>query len=242
MKSYRFISLLVCILLGALLLVSYRCSSWWPFASSNTSPTSPKTIQGAPSDVAQHAITILCLGDSLTEGYGIAEEQAYPALLEKRFAEEGFHQVRLINAGVSGSTSASALKRLEWHLQHEPKPQILFLALGANDGLRGLSTTNLQQNLSETIAKAQEAGLVVILAGMKIPMNFGPAYTSAFEKVYDDLVKQYDLIFIPFLLEGVALNPELNLSDGIHPNAQGHEIITGTVFPILRDTVKSLGK
>ena len=175
--------------------------------------------------------TILMLGDSLTEGTGIKKNQAYPYLVEQKLKAKGFSSIKVTNAGVSGSTSASALSRLKWHLRSTP--DILLLALGANDGLRGLSTVQMKRNLAKTIELALGKGLRVVLAGMKMPPNYGAEYTREFEKVFYQLAKEYDIVFIPFLLEGVAGDPKLNSPDGLHPNERGHQIIAELVYKAL---------
>jgi acyl-CoA thioesterase-1 len=181
---------------------------------------------------ARAELTVLCLGDSLTEGYGLALDEAYPALVERRLHAEGRADVRVINAGISGSTSASGPARLRWQLRGSP--DVLLLALGANDGLRGLDLAATRRNLDEVLRLAQQAGLRVLLAGMKLPPNYGESYTRAFERMYGDLAQQHGVALIPFLLEGVAGRPDLNLPDGIHPNAQGQAIVADTVYRHLR--------
>jgi len=173
---------------------------------------------------------IVCLGDSLTEGYGVLPEQAYPALLEARLRERG-HDVRVVNAGISGSTSASGESRLGWQLRADP--DILILELGGNDGLRGLALTQTRENLSQTIALAQSKGVAVILAGMKIPPNYGLDYTREFEQMYPELAAEHGIALIPFLLEGVAAKPELNIGDGIHPNPEGYLGVVENVLPVV---------
>jgi acyl-CoA thioesterase-1 len=165
--------------------------------------------------------TILCLGDSLTEGYGLAPEHAYPSVLERR----------LLNGGISGSTSASAVSRLEWQLR--AAPDILILALGGNDGLRGLDLAATRRNLSAAIELAKGRGVRVVLAGMKLPPNYGPAYTGDFERLFPELAAEHDVALIPFLLEGVAARPGLNLPDGIHPNAEGYLRVAENVLEVL---------
>jgi len=175
--------------------------------------------------------TILMLGDSLTEGPGLKKSQAYPFLVEQKLRTQGFSSIKVINAGVIGSTSASALSRLKWYLRSNP--DILLLALGANDGLRGLSTVQMKHNLAKTIELAVSKGIQVVLAGMKMPPNYGAEYTREFERVFDQLAKEYKVVFIPFLLEGVAGDPKLHLPDGLHPNERGHQIIAGLVYKTL---------
>jgi acyl-CoA thioesterase-1 len=177
------------------------------------------------------AETILFLGDSLTEGYQLSREEAYPALIEKILKDEK-KEIKVINGGVSGATSASGLKRLDWYLR--AKPDIMVLALGANDGLRGLKLNETEKNLSLVIMKAQERGMIVILAGMKMPTNMGETYRNEFEKIFSTLSKKYSIKLIPFLLEGVGGKPELNLPDGIHPNPKGHKKMADNVLKVLR--------
>ena len=180
--------------------------------------------------LAQNSYTILFLGDSLTAGYGLEEGEAFPSLLAQRFKSEGL-DVKVVNAGVSGSTSASGLARLQWYIRS--KPDLMVLSLGANDGLRGLSVEELRNNLVATIEYAQSNGLQVALTGMLIPPNYGPEYTEAFASVFPELAEQYQLSFLPFLLEGVAAITELNQRDGIHPNLAGSKIVAETVYQFL---------
>lgn len=169
---------------------------------------------------------VLFLGDSLTAGYGLAPEQAYPALLDKRWRERG-SPFTARNAGVSGATTAGILESLEWSLA--PDVGVVFLAIGANDGLRGLSLAQTRRNLDAIAKRARAGGRRVVLAGMKLPPNYGADYTRGFEKLYSDLARRHKLERLPFLLEGVAGRPELNLEDGIHPNAEGHRAIAALV-------------
>ncbi|MBF0276558.1 MAG: arylesterase [SAR324 cluster bacterium] len=181
---------------------------------------------------AEATSTIVFLGDSLTEGYGLDKSEAFPALFEKELQAEGYKDIKVINAGISGSTSASAISRLKWYLRI--KPSILVIALGANDGLRGLDPDAMKKNLATTIQLALDRKITVVLAGMKIPPNYGLKYTEEFENVYPELSEKFNIPLIPFLLDGVAANPELNLPDGIHPNQKGHEIIARLVLKELR--------
>lgn len=178
--------------------------------------------------------TVLFLGDSLTEGYQLPKEEAYPAVIEKELKQK-FPDLKVINGGVSGATSASGLKRLDWYLK--AAPDIMVLALGANDGLRGLNPKETEKNLSLTIEKAKSRGITIILAGMKMPPNYGEKYRLEFEKVFENLAKKYQLRFIPFLLEGVGGISNLNLPDGIHPNKKGHEMMAKTVIKVLEKTL-----
>ena len=177
--------------------------------------------------------TILFLGDSLTEGLGVTKEDAFPKLVETMIQTELKKDVTVINGGVSGSTTSDGLDRLKWYMKK--KPSIVFLALGANDGLRGFDLKQSQENLEEIIKYAQESNAKVLLAGMLIPPNYGPKYSENFRKMYEQLKDKYKLKSMDFLLEGVAGNKELNQRDGIHPNEQGHKIIAKNVFEFIKE-------
>lgn len=177
---------------------------------------------------------LLIIGDSLTEGYGVDKKSAYPAQLEKLFQKNNL-KIKVNNAGSSGSTSASLKGRLKWHLKN--KPDVVMIALGANDGLRGFPIETTTKNLDEGISLAKNNGMKVVLAGMLLPMNFGKEYRAQFEEMYKKLVKKHDVIFIPFLLKNVGGIKELNLSDGIHPNEKGYAIVAETVFAVLKGKI-----
>lgn len=183
-------------------------------------PSGPPAAAGEPA--------IVVLGDSLTAGYGLAREDAFPARLEAALRAEG-HAWRVIDAGVSGDTSAGGLARLDWALADEPG--IVIVELGANDGLRGLPTEQLEVNLDAILARIREAGAAVLLAGMEAPRNFGADYGAAFRAVYERLAAKHDVAFYPFFLEGVAMEPALNQADGIHPNAAGVAEIVRRILP-----------
>lgn len=180
---------------------------------------------------------IVAMGDSLTAGFGLPERDAYPALLENLLAEKGY-PCRVINAGVSGETSSGALSRLQWVLRL--KPDVVLLATGANDGLRGIDPEILENNLNQIIQILKENDALVILAGMQMVHNLGETYTEAFRAVYPRVAARQEVPLIPFLLEGVAGDPRLNLPDGIHPNRAGHEKIAETVLPFVLETLKAL--
>jgi len=180
---------------------------------------------------AQDEFTILFLGDSLTEGLGLDVEQAFPNLVDERLQAEGYNYINIINAGISGSTSASALERMQWYVRSQP--DLVILALGANDGLRGLSVENMKNNLAATIEFSQANGVKVALTGMLTPPNMGEEYTSSFAQVFPDLAKEYGLDFMPFLLQDVAGIAELNQADGIHPNVEGSKIVAENVYQFL---------
>lgn len=173
--------------------------------------------------------TILFLGDSLTAGYGVEQEKAYPALIENELNKKT--QVKVLNGGVSGSTTASGKSRLKWFLK--AKPDILVLILGANDGLRGIKLEESKKNLEEIIKMAQDKGLKVILGAMLLPPNYGKEYTAQFKSMYENLKDQYKLAWIPFVLKDVAGQADKNIEDGIHPNAKGHAIIAKNLIPYL---------
>ena len=181
--------------------------------------------------------TVLFLGDSLTAGLGVEPEEAYPHLLGEMLVRDGHAGVRVINGGISGSTSASAPARLRWYAR--VRPEVLFLALGANDGLRGLNLATLAKNLQSVVGEARRQGMRVLLAGMELPPNYGDVYTAEFRKVYRDLADRHGLPLLPFLLEGVGGVAELNQADAIHPNAEGHRRIAAHVYPFLRDQLRA---
>jgi acyl-CoA thioesterase-1 len=176
---------------------------------------------------------IVAFGDSLTAGFGVGADEAYPARLQRRLQEQGLHY-RVINAGVSGDTTAGGLRRLDWVLKS--RPEVVILELGANDGLRGLNLEQTKSNLERIIQRCQNASVTVVLAGMKLPPNYGADYTKGFEAMYPELARQYRLTLIPFFLDGVAGSAELNQADGIHPTSEGYRIIADKVL----ETVKPL--
>ena len=179
---------------------------------------------------------IVAFGDSLTAGFGVASDESYPAQLEKQLQERGFHY-EVVNAGVSGETSAGGMRRVEWILKS--RPTIVILELGVNDGLRGLPLQQTYVNLRSIIDRLQDEGVVVVLAGMRIPPNYGEAYTGEFFEMYERLAQEFMLPLIPFLLEGVAAQSGLNQGDGIHPTAEGYTIVAQNVFDILEPLLKT---
>ncbi len=186
-------------------------------------------------------IKILFVGDSLTEGYGVSKDEAYPTVvaeeLNRKFKLRRMaKRVEALNGGVAGATSASGLSRLRWFLK--AKPRVLFLALGANDGLRGLSPADLERNLDGTISLAKKEGMKVVLAGMKLPPNYGKKNGEEFEAVYPRLAKKYNLPLLPFILVGVGGEKDLNTEDGIHPNAKGHQKVAALVVPYIEEALQ----
>jgi acyl-CoA thioesterase I len=179
------------------------------------------------------AANILFLGDSLTEGLGVSKEEAFPKLVENMIQTELKKDITIINGGVSGSTTSDALSRLKWYLKKNP--YIVFIALGANDGLRGLDLNKSKENLEEIIQYAQKSNAKVLLAGMLIPPNYGDDYSKRFKEMYEDIKNKYNLKSMPFLLDEVAGKKELNQRDGIHPNVEGHKIIAKNVFTFIKE-------
>lgn len=180
--------------------------------------------------------TIVAVGDSLTAGFGVNEEQAYPFLLEKKLQENGYNY-RVINAGVSAETSSGTLSRIEWILTMDP--EIVILETGANDGLRGISTDLVEKNLREMLNILQNRDVRVLLAGMRMVWNLGPVYVKRFNSIYPKLAEEYDLEFMPFFLEDVAMRSKLNLGDGVHPNSEGYKIIVENLYPHVVRVIES---
>jgi acyl-CoA thioesterase-1 len=187
------------------------------------------SVLATPALAVEHVI--VALGDSLTAGLGVGADEAYPALLEARLRREGF-SYRVVNAGVNGDTSAGGLRRVDWALRLSPA--VVIVALGANDGLRGQPPDALRDNLTRIIERAQAAGARVLLAGMRVPPNYGDDYARGFAGVYPAVAKATGVPLAPFLLDGVAGNPRLNQADGIHPTAEGQRRIAEVLWPYLK--------
>ncbi len=176
--------------------------------------------------------TILFYGDSLTAGYGLSSEEAFPALIDQKLKKQGKNW-KVINGGLSGETSAGGLARIDWMLRQPV--DIFILELGGNDGLRGLPLEQTKSNLQGIIdkVKAKNPNVKIIVAGMMVPPNMGPEYSEQFKSVYPDLAKKNKATLIPFLLEGVGGIEKLNLADGIHPNPEGHKMVAETIWRVL---------
>ena len=178
---------------------------------------------------------IVAFGDSLTAGAGISAEESYPAELQRRLDASGY-RYRVVNAGVSGDTTAGGLRRIDWVLRSRPK--IVILELGGNDGLRGLSLDQMRDNLDRIVQRIQATGASVILTGMKLPLNYGEAYRSKFESVYSELAQAHRLTLMPFFLEGVGAQTTLNQADGIHPTGNGYRVVVNNLWPVLKPLLR----
>jgi acyl-CoA thioesterase-1 len=186
-------------------------------------------------DPAAKAPRVVFLGDSLTAGLGLDEAQAYPAVVERELRQEGV-AVQVVNAGVSGDTSAGGLSRLPWLLGQ--RPDVVVVALGANDGLRALPVEETEKNLREIVRRSQAAGARVLLVGMRIPPNYGPDYAGRFEAMYPRIAADLNVPLVPFLLEGVGGEQSLNQADGLHPTAGGQEVLARNVLTYLADVLR----
>jgi acyl-CoA thioesterase I len=227
-----FLLLLAIALAGAGCQKSDRSSVQNGEAAENKAAPAPAVSPAKTEDLP----AIVAFGDSLTAGYGLSEEQSYTTLLQRKLDEKNY-RYRVVNAGVSGDTSAGGARRIDWALEGNVK--FLILELGGNDALRGQPVTIMKKNLAQIIERAQSRDVTVILAGMEAPPNLGEDYTRAYRQVFRDLAKQYKLAFIPFVLEGVGGRAEFNQPDGIHPNAEGEKIMTENVWRVLEPLLKS---
>jgi len=199
-------------------------------ATSDPVPGQTGALRESAGAARPDAPLLTFLGDSLTAGFGLAADDAFPARLAAMLEERG-HPVRLVNAGVSGDTSAGGLRRLDWLLRQDPA--IVVVALGGNDLLRGLPPDETERNLRSIVRASREAGVRVLLLGLRVPPNYGPEYARAVEEIYPRIAADLEVPLVPFFLEGVGGRPELNLPDGIHPNAEGHRRIAENVLPYL---------
>jgi acyl-CoA thioesterase-1 len=178
---------------------------------------------------------ILAFGDSLTAGYGVPHGSGYPEQLQRKLDSLGY-KYRIVNMGISGDTTSGGRARMQAALN--VMPSVVILELGANDGLRGMPVPEMQANLDQMISEFRKTGANVILAGMTLPRNYGTAYVKSFEDVFRGLAKKYNLLLIPFLLEGVAGNPKYTLADFMHPNAEGYTLVTDIVMKTLGQVLK----
>jgi acyl-CoA thioesterase-1 len=227
----------IALLLPMFLLLAAGCRSEEPASEPLPEPEARADIpSSSPASAdADTRPVILAFGDSLTAGYGLLPDSAYPRVLQDILDERGY-EYRVVNAGINGDTTSGGLARLQPAL--DLKPSIVILELGANDGLRGLPIDEMRANLDEMIRRFQKAGAGVVLAGMTLPRNYGSEYVRSFEDVFIELARQYQLPLIPFFLEGVAGQPDLTLQDFLHPNAKGYRVVTETVLKTLEPVLK----
>ncbi len=219
-KQYLIFLLLLCLLLAA-------CGG-----------TDTPVATATPEPSTQEPITIVAVGDSLTEGLGLDEGEAYPAQLQQRLRDDGY-PVNVINAGVSGETSSGTRSRIDWVLQAQP--DIVILETGPNDGLRGIDPELTGENLDAIVGTLQENNVIVVLAGMQIVQNMGETYTAAFRAVYPDVADAHDgVILIPFFLDGVGGNPALNQADAVHPTSAGYAVVVETIYPYVVQAIEEL--
>lgn len=202
-------------------------------AESEDAAPSPSS---APAVEDPSAPLVIFLGDSLTAGLGLPEDRAYPSILERKLRDSGV-PVRVVNAGVSGDTTAGGLARLPWLLRQ--RPDVLVVGLGANDALRGQPLENVEANLRAIVEGGAAAGARVLVLGMRIPTNYGPDYAEGFAAIYPRVAKSLDVALVPFLLEGVGGRPGLNQEDGMHPNARGQEVVAENVLPHLKRVLRA---
>ncbi len=226
-RSWILSKLFSCLSLSLILLCGYDRSN----VTASQSPSVGPPSEGVrPGSVSAERPSIVAFGDSLTAGLGVRQDESYPARLQRALDAAGY-AYRVVNAGVSGDTTAGGARRVSWILKN--KPTIVILELGGNDGLRGLSLQETKANLERIIQQLQQASVTVVLAGMKLPPNYGQDYTDGFEALFKELAKQYRLTLIPFFLDGVAGSSSLNQADGIHPTGEGYRIIVEKILPTL---------
>ena len=203
------------------------------------SASTPATVSAQ--QVIEQPITILALGDSLTEGLGVAENEAYPAQLEAALKQAGYVNAKVINSGLSGETSSGLVNRLDWVLK--TKPDITILTTGANDAMRGIEVPTIDKNIRTTIKRLQDEGSVVVLGGMQIYDNLGDDYVNSFSAIYPKIAKDTGVAFIPFFLEGVGGDRSLNQADAIHPTKEGYtRIVNNNILPVLTPAIDDFVK
>jgi acyl-CoA thioesterase-1 len=213
---------------------SFILSVFLVFINSCTDPAKEKAEQEDSNSSKDQlpVFRILILGDSLTEGYGVSDNEAYPTILEGKLNAELSPKTKLrykvVNGGISGATTSGGVSRIEWFLQS--KPDYLLVALGGNDGLRGIPVEEMKNNIDRILQAAKQNEIPTMLAGMKIPPNYGETYATSFSEAFEQLAEEHDVPLIPFLLEGIGGNPKLNLPDRIHPNPLGHQALCQTVY------------
>lgn len=190
-----------------------------------------------PRAMGAETVRIVALGDSLTAGYGLEAGEDFATKLQEALVTDGI-EAKIDNAGVSGDTSAGGLARLDWAIQGEPAPDLVIVALGANDMLRGIDPSVTKQNLSAIIDRLIAKNIPVLLVGMKSPVNMGTFFQGKFDKIYTELSKEHDIPLHPFFLQDVAMKADLNLADGMHPNQKGISIMVKSILPTVKKTLK----
>lgn len=240
-NDVAYMSRLLRLFIVVVALTAAACSQGGSAASSGAASSAPASAAGSTSSGSSGRVRlqpdvrriprIVFLGDSLTAGYGLDIEQSVPSLVQNQLDAEGY-KYEVVNAGVSGDTSAGGLRRLDWSL--DGNVRILVIELGANDGLRGLPVADTKQNLKAIIRKAKDRGIEVLLTGMEAPPNYGPAYTSDFRRVFRDVAGEERVAFMMFYLNGVAGIPSLNIADGMHPNPAGARIVEANLWRALK--------
>ncbi len=205
-------------------------------ASSKVAASTPASASSTPV-IASDAPLVVVLGDSVAAGLHLSADEAFPAILQRELAAAGT-PFRLVNAGVSGDTSAGGLRRIDWILKQ--KPDVLVVELGGNDGLRGQDLTGVESNLRGIVTRAKEAGARVVLLGMQIPTNYGAEYTGAFAALYPRLAKELDVVLVPEFFAGVGGVPDMTLEDALHPTAAGHARLAQNVAPVLKRVLAEL--
>ena len=221
MKTYKTLIFLALVLT----LLVYGCGE------ESTAPVEPRA---EPEKIFEG--TIVAVGDSLTEGLGVEEDLAYPAVLEKRLGDMGY-PYQVINAGNSGETSSGTLSRLKWVLTL--KPDIVILVIGANDGFRGIDPDLIKTNIQKIVQGLKHQKVIVVLGAMQIVQNLGKDYTTAFAKIYPDIARSENIILTPFFLNGVAANRKYNQTDGIHPTAEGYQVIVDNITPSVVEAIEA---
>jgi acyl-CoA thioesterase-1 len=201
----------------------------------NSEPPTVESKEASAHSAQVYEGRIVAVGDSLTAGLGVDEDQAYPAQLARKLMTDGYH-FDVINAGVSGETSSGTLSRIQWVLS-SLKPDILILETGANDGLRGLDPQLLKNNLDQLLTLLNSRDIQVILAGMLMLPNLGPEYTQAFATIYPQVAEKHQVVFMPFFLEGVAGDSDLNQADKLHPTGQGYSRIVDNLYPYVLEAI-----
>ena len=235
-KNQILISVGLVILLGGAFIGFFQIKK--PLEIKNSTNSQNNNSISPPEHTAHKPQQIfIALGDSLTEGYQLSSKHAYPYLLETRLNKDfPKYETKVINAGISGSTTSSGVHRLKKHLRLQPRA--VLISLGSNDGLRGVPIDSIKKNLQAMIDLAFANKISVLLAGLKLPANYGTEYRKAFEKIFKELSEKNNIVLIPFLLEEVAGKAELNLPDLIHPNEEGHKVMTQTLYPYFKQFYK----